>query len=49
MDSDSFDLSFSKGNFDDNYMDLSSLDNPIKTNNKVPGKFKHELGSGEIK
>ena len=26
-------------------MDLSNLDIPIKTNNKVPGKFKHELGS----
>ena len=30
-------------------MELSNLDNPIKTNNKVPGKFKHELGSREIK
>ena len=30
-------------------MDLSILDNPIKTNNKVPGKFKHELRSREIK
>ena len=26
-------------------MDLSNLDIPIKTNTKVPGKFKHELGS----
>ena len=26
-------------------MDLSNLDIPIKTNNKVPGKFKHEFGS----
>ena len=26
-------------------MDLSNLDIPITTNNKVPGKFKHELGS----
>ena len=26
-------------------MDLSNLDIPIKTNNKVPGKFKHKLGS----
>ena len=25
-------------------MDLSNLDCPIKTNNKVPGKFKHEFG-----
>ena len=29
-------------------MDLSNLDPPIKTNNKVPGKFKHELGSKVI-
>ena len=28
--------------------DLSNLDTPIKTNNKVPGKFKHEHGSREI-
>ena len=26
-------------------MDLSNLEKPIKTNDKVPGKFKHELGS----
>ena len=26
-------------------MDLSNLDIPIKIKNKVPGKFKHELGS----
>ena len=26
-------------------MDFSNLDIPIKTNNKVPDKFKHELGS----
>ena len=26
-------------------MDISNLDIPIKTNNKVPGKFKHELRS----
>ena len=26
-------------------MDLSNLDPTIKTNKKVPGKFKHELGS----
>ena len=29
-------------------MDLSNLDIHIKTNNKVPGKFKHELGSRNI-
>ena len=27
------------------WMDLSNLEPPIKTKNKVPGKFKHELGS----
>ena len=45
---DSFVLSFSEGNVDDKYMDLSNLDNSIKTNNKVPSNFKHELGSREI-
>ena len=29
-------------------MDLSNLDNPIKTNNKITGKFKFELGSKVI-
>ena len=29
-------------------MDLSNLDKPIKTNNKIPGKFQHELGSKVI-
>ena len=29
-------------------MDLGNIDNPIKTNNKNPGKFKHDLGSREI-
>ena len=29
-------------------MDLSNLDCPIKTNNKVPDKFKHEIGSNVI-
>ena len=41
MDTDSFILSYSRGNVDNEHMDLSN----IKTNNKVPGKFKHELGS----
>ena len=45
MDTDSFVLSYSEGKFSDEHMDLSNLDIPIKTNNKVPGKFKHELGS----
>ena len=45
MDTDSFVLSFREGKVDNEHMDLSNLDPPIKTNNKVPGKFKHELGS----
>ena len=45
MDTDSFVLSFSEGNVDNEHMDLSNLEPPIKTNNKVPGKFKHEMGS----
>ena len=45
MDTDSFVLSYSEGKVSDEHMDLSNLDIPIKTNNKVPGKFKHELGS----
>ena len=52
MDTASFILSYSRGNVDNEHMDLSNLDPrsglpdiPIKTNNKVPGKFKHELGS----
>ena len=48
MDTDSFVLSFSEGNVDNEHMDLSNLDCPIKTNIKVPGKFKHELGSKVI-
>ena len=45
MDADSFVLSFSEGNVDNEHMDLSNLDPSIKTNNKIPGSFKHELGS----
>ena len=52
MDTYSFILSYSRGNVDNEHMELSNLDPrsgfpdiPIKTNNKVPGKFKHELGS----
>ena len=48
MDTDSFVLSFSEGNVDNEHMDLSNLEPPIKTNNKIPGKFKHELGSKVI-
>ena len=45
METDSFVLSYREGKVSDEQMDLSKLDIPIKTNNKVPGKFKHELGS----
>ena len=45
MDTDSFVLNFSEGNVDNEHIGLSNLEPPIKTNNKVPGKFKHELGS----
>ena len=41
----SFVLSFTEGNVDNEHMDLSNLEKPIKTNNKVPGEFNHELGS----
>ena len=36
MDTDSFVLSFSEGYVPDEHMDLSKLEAPIKTNNKVP-------------
>ena len=45
MDTDSFVLSFTEGNVDNEHMDLSNVEPPIKTNNKVPGKFKHEMAS----
>ena len=45
MDTDSFVLSYIEGKVSDEHMDLSNLDIPIQTNNKVPGMFKHELGS----
>ena len=44
MDTNSFVLSYNEGKVSDEHMDLSNLDIPIKTNKKVPGKFKHELG-----
>ena len=44
MDTDSFVLSFSEGKVDNEHMDLSNLDKPIKTNKKIPG----ELGSKVI-
>ena len=39
MDTDSSVLSFSEGNVNNEHMDLSNLDKPIKTNNKIPGKL----------
>ena len=45
MDTDSFVLSLTEGNVDNEHKDLSNLDPQIKTKNKVPDKFKHELGS----
>ena len=43
MDTDSFVLNFTEGNVDNEHMDLSNLEPAIKTNNKVPSKFKHEI------
>ena len=48
MDTDSFVLSFSEVNVDNEHMDLSNLDKPIKSNGKIPGNFKHELGGKVI-
>ena len=48
MHTDSFILSFSEGKVPDEHMDLSNIEAPIRTRNKVPGKFKHELGSRMI-
>ena len=48
MDTDSFVLNFTEGSVPNEYMDLSNLDTKIKTNNKVPSKFKHEFGSKVI-
>ena len=45
IDTDSFTISFTDGNVHDEYMDLSNLDIPIKTNNKVPGNFWYDFGS----
>ena len=45
IDTDSFVLSYTEGKVSDEHMDLSNLEPPIKTNNKVTGKFKHEMGS----
>ena len=48
MDTDGFVLSYAEGKVSDEHMYLSNLDCPIKTNNKVPGKFKNEMGSNVI-
>ena len=48
MDTDSFVMSYTEGKISDEHMDMSNLDCPIKTNNNVPGKFKHEMGSNVI-
>ena len=39
MDTDNFILIYSRGNVDNEQLDLFNLDIPIKTNNKVPGQF----------
>ena len=44
MDTYSFVLGFSERNVPNEHMDLSNLEPLIKTNKKVPGQFKHELG-----
>ena len=48
MDTDSFELHFIEGNVDNDHIDLSNPEPPIKTNNNVPGKFKQELGSRTV-
>ena len=48
MDTDGFVLSYTEGKVSDEHMELSNLDCPIKTNNKVPGKLKHEMGCNVI-
>ena len=45
MDTDSFVLIYKEGSVNNEHMDLINLEPPIKINKKVPGKFKHELGS----
>ena len=51
-DTDSFVLSFSEGNVNNEHMDVSNLEPrsgfpypSIKSNNKFPSKFKHEFGN----
>ena len=46
MDTDNFVLSYTEGNVDNEHMDSSNLEPPIKANNKLtPSKFKHKLRS----
>ena len=44
-DTDSFIISYSEGKVPEEYVDLSSLDIPVATNNKVPVKIKYKFGS----
>ena len=48
MDTDSFVFSYTEGKVSDEHMELFNLGPSIKTNNKVPGKFEHEMGSNII-
>ena len=43
MDTDSFVLSYTEGNVVDEHMDLTNLDIPIRTNNRIPGNFKRDF------
>ena len=49
MDTDSFVLSYSEGKVSDEHMDLSNLDIPIKTNNKVPVSLSTSWGVGLLR
>ena len=44
MDADNFVLSYTEGKVSDEHMDLSNLEPTIKTNIKIPGKIKLEMG-----
>ena len=48
MDADSFVLSYTEGEVSDEHMDLSNLELTIKTNIKILGKFKREMGRNVI-
>ena len=47
-DTDGCILSFTSGNISDEHMDLTNLETPDKTNEKVPGKMNHEFGNKPI-